>query len=1027
MARFLGIEINLGKNVDKKMDEIEKKMDDIAYGNRIKVDPFKMAGSDNVLIPYYPLPMATLFEVAKTSDIVRTIHDAIKREIFKNGYKIEQKFAVKCEVCGIDYDNQVDECKKCGSNFLRKPDESQKLRLENFLETVNLNNQDLIQLSSWLNDDLETIDDMYAIMIKEYSIDENGEIIPDKTVCKEIVRGDPIYIRVVADRTGVPARTPDGKEIKTCIKHRDRVFYNETHCPICGTRLYPAYYRGETADNKYYYYIEGEVFHTSKYSPSFSYGYSVLFSVWMKVSTLLAQDDYLLKYYAKQRPPKGFLFFRTSNTQTLEKSWLWAMDMFKKNPHMVPPMGIDSPSSGSKFVEFIDLMKSPEEMQFIPLREEFRRIIGSAYGVMPIFQGDVQSSGGLNNESRQITVTNRAIEKGQEVFNKGFYKWLTKQLMITDYTLTLKPVEKSDELADLRIQEAKINNARLMQSMGFKVTMNNDNNFEFAPVGEPVEPSQPSGMLPEMANFSKELKKEKVYLNPNEPPPEGVSVQVGLRGGKYYESTGTQTGRKPEEAVSTLNFRPPQKENKEEFQKTEEAKKIGKILYKLNKLAKGVHGSYSDKIYELKYKMLQSYGIKKEEIHKITENNYLPLFANVYQLGDDSFHSAPFRRHEWIDQEANIEMRKRGYIPAVIKQYQMFDNVKKFYNDLYNGTPIYSIKMNENETSLIIVVNHSKREGYADLEEIKLPQNKMQAEIKKMFKEYKLYENEYNKKFSDMKIFFGKEFDKKLKPETVIPPQTSARDEVSNYDIETLKKIVSAMDFEGNIYSKNSAIEYIKILEEDKKRLNSEGKLLKSDMVTSDTNGVYNPRHDLQKILTDITDEIHKEENINIEINKADDDKLLDYLTKFIFRDNFSGMTTKQSDMIKNFIIGSMAKKHDINKMIEYIMSVSKADSNQAEMIARTESQAIQNAMREYNYKRIDPEDKLKYRWFGPDDDRTTKICTRIKSMTKDGVTLSELRKTIKQEGDPKTYQEHRPYSPHIGCRHTFIRVRNNG
>ena len=140
-------------------------------------------------------------------------------------------------------------------------------------------------------------------------------------------------------------------------------------------------------------------------------------------------------------------------------------------------------------------MKSPEEMQFIEMRNEFVAKIGAVYGVMPLFQGDLSQSGGLNNEGLQITVTNRAVEDGQGVFNDGYYTWLLEQLEITDYTLTLEPSEEKDEMADQQLMQAKIQNATLMQGMGYEVTLNEDQEFEFEPTETPVEaPQQQGGM-----------------------------------------------------------------------------------------------------------------------------------------------------------------------------------------------------------------------------------------------------------------------------------------------------------------------------------------------------------------------------------------------------------------------------------------------------------------------------------------------------------------------------------------------------
>ncbi|RLF66130.1 MAG: hypothetical protein DRN30_02740, partial [Thermoplasmata archaeon] len=70
-------------------------------------------------------------------------------------------------------------------------------------------------------------------------------------------------------------------------------------------------------------------------------------------------------------------------------------------------------------------------------------------------------------------------------------------------------------------------------------------------------------------------------------------------------------------------------------------------------------------------------------------------------------------------------------------------------------------------------------------------------------------------------------------------------------------------------------------------------------------------------------------------------------------------------------------------------------------------------------------EEELKFKWIGPDDYRTTEVCRRIKERTRNGVTLEELKRVVREEairgGFGWFYSELRPFTPHPNCRHTFI------
>ncbi len=495
MVKIFGYEVLKGKTFDKLGTDLNKAYDDTKFSNlRTQMDYLKTLGGEEVRIPYYPIHERTLFDLAVYSDTLRTIHMQLRKEIFRQGYVIEEKFAKICNECDKEFEHPTDKCDECKSTDLRSPDIEQKKRLLAFVKKCNDNEQDILDVSAELNDDIETVDDGYMLLIKDYyiSTDEEtkGEI--KGSIPVELIRTHPNYIRIVADRTGRPGRDMEGKPVLVCINHRDTYHQQGEYCPKCDVKLRPAYYRGEMLGEKYIYYIKGEIKHISKYKPSLTYGFPPILAVWLKVTTLMAQDSYMNKYYTKQRPPRGMLFINTPNMESIKKAWNWMLDMFKQNPHMIPPIAIENPTGGKsgKLVEFIDFMKSPEEMQFIEMRNEFVTKIGAVYGVMPLFQGDLSQSGGLNNEGLQVTVTNRAVEDGQGVYNDGFYPWLLDQLMITDYTLTLEPSEENDEMADEQLMMAKINNAKLMQSIGFEITLNEDKEFEFEPTETPVEAPQ---------------------------------------------------------------------------------------------------------------------------------------------------------------------------------------------------------------------------------------------------------------------------------------------------------------------------------------------------------------------------------------------------------------------------------------------------------------------------------------------------------------------------------------------------------
>ncbi len=391
--RFFGVEINSGKKIDKLNNDIDKAYTDAKFGNmRTRLDYLKSLGSEEVRIPYYPVHVRTLFDLAVYSDVLRTVHMQLKKEIFRHGYETEEVFAMKCnnDDCGKEFEHPVTECDKCKGKDLRDPDTEQKERLERFLKRCNDNNQDILEVSREINDDLETVDDGFMLLVKDYYFDETtGEF--KASVPVELIRSHPMNIKIIADNTGRPGRDQEGRQIFVCVSHRNMYYYDKTNCPSCNQQLFPAYFRGEqygygggymgpgegSGEGNYIYYVKGEVCHKSKYLPSLTYGFPPILSIWTKLSILINQDEYMNKYYSKQRPPRGLLFVNTPNMDSLQKAWNWMLDKFKSNPHFISPMAVESPAGNrGKFVEFIDFMKTLDEMQFVETRNEFRRAIG---------------------------------------------------------------------------------------------------------------------------------------------------------------------------------------------------------------------------------------------------------------------------------------------------------------------------------------------------------------------------------------------------------------------------------------------------------------------------------------------------------------------------------------------------------------------------------------------------------------------------------------------------------------------------
>jgi len=485
MAKILGLEIIKKGDFEKLQKTVQKYKDDVT-ALRPKLDELYLISSDvsGAKVAFYPFPVSYLYQIAIGSDVVRTVLNVKIRESFRKGLKIEPKFHYKCMNCGKEFKHepQTERCDNC-QGTLRQPMEEQKLLIEEKLNKINDNNQTIIDLFKTTEWDEGVVDNGFIIFLKQYFYDNDGKIVTGRI--REIIRGDPRVINLIADKKGRRGYNDEGKRVYACPECRDKL-YNEDEvnalnakCPMCHTHLYSAHFSAKEKESNYVYYLDNEVILFSEYNPGLLYGFPPLLSIWRKVQALIFMDNYMMMFYQKQRPPKGLLIINTANYESVKKAWEETKSETRKDPHAISPWIIEN-KEGRNLAQWIDFMSSLKEMDYGETRNEMRRQIGAIYGVMPMFSGDIQMSGGLNNEGLQMTMTNREIEKVHSIYNKILRK-IADEFNVTDYVVELEPSEERDEKADLETMGLKIDNAMKMKNMGFKVVYNEDGeNFKFS-------------------------------------------------------------------------------------------------------------------------------------------------------------------------------------------------------------------------------------------------------------------------------------------------------------------------------------------------------------------------------------------------------------------------------------------------------------------------------------------------------------------------------------------------------------------
>jgi len=440
-----------------------------------------------VLVQGITIP--ALYSVPNENLILRTVLSTLQQEIFRRGYYWEKKFQKKCTSCDAEFQHDVDECKECGDRNLAEPNPDQLVYPRWLIEQRNSMEQTFMDVLREVEYDLNITDDAFLILIKEYYMDPETNELAFYRI-KEIVRGDPIFMRIIADKRGVR-----GGRFRVCPIHRNEVkSYSEDNksCPTCGTEMLDVHHVNTAGSGKTQYYLQGEVIHVSKYQPSKLYGRSPVSTLWRQAMTLTAMDNYMYTAYSKRRIPRGILSVTTDNLESMKSFFKATDEKLERDPHYIPKIGIES-GSGRGGINWVKLMDSLEEMQYIPARDEMRQRIAAFYGVSNVFMMDTGKSGGLNNEGMQILVTNRAVEFGHKVYTDHLFPRLMEEMDVTDWKLTLYPNEEEDEVTRLRRDEMEVNIAQRMMMMGYKPTLSEDANRDIRFIykqPDPVDPAQ---------------------------------------------------------------------------------------------------------------------------------------------------------------------------------------------------------------------------------------------------------------------------------------------------------------------------------------------------------------------------------------------------------------------------------------------------------------------------------------------------------------------------------------------------------
>ncbi len=390
---------------------------------------------------------------------------------------------------------------------LREPDDSQKEGFERFLKEANYFGQSLENILRECEDDINVVDDAAIFLSKEYysdiddeevkSLREREEDIPEpESDVQYLFRLDPVLVEFDLDYRGVP-----GMRHHVCVFHREQLldvppdddWEKEWHgvCETCSRRTYPVWYKYNeqylaggygSAQTKVLYLLKDEVIHWSRYTPTETYGYPPVLSIYEKALTLIGMDRYLYDYFYERKVPQGVVATTTDDVEGLELRKADVQLKMQNDPHYIPWIAVNSRTGAGK-TEFVRFAYSLDELNYLPVRDEIRERIAGIYGVSNLWYSASEGSGGLNNESQQLVVMSRVVEGAQRSYHTDVFEKMLDAFDITDWRLEINTPEEINEEKELNLKLMRAQWAQTLAAMGFGVKYKQDED-EYEITGE---------------------------------------------------------------------------------------------------------------------------------------------------------------------------------------------------------------------------------------------------------------------------------------------------------------------------------------------------------------------------------------------------------------------------------------------------------------------------------------------------------------------------------------------------------------
>jgi len=346
-----------------------------------------------------------------------------------------------------------------------KPNHSEVERLKTFIEDCNVFDQTLEQVLRQAHFDLNSTDDAFIYLVKDYYVDKKDKSIKSKV--REIRRLNPALVEFDLDNKGLPKNSH-----WVCPVDRADVAEQEGKCTKGHERIAVMYRYRHRETNIYLF--DDEIIHISKFSPSETYGWSPILTIFEKVLTLMGMDKNLYRYFFERKMPSSMLLVHTDDPESLRRERANLAANMKADPNFIPMVAVSSRNQRGR-VDMVRLFHTLQEMDYLPVRQEIRERVAAMWGVTPAWQGAPEAFGGLSTQTQQLVVMSRVVEGDQRIFHEKVFPHILKAFNITQWKLELPNPEEKAEATRISFALQRTQLAAQLAQLGYTVHLKDPN------------------------------------------------------------------------------------------------------------------------------------------------------------------------------------------------------------------------------------------------------------------------------------------------------------------------------------------------------------------------------------------------------------------------------------------------------------------------------------------------------------------------------------------------------------------------